>query len=533
MARLRGGERVGAPRRPRGVMAEILASLALVMLSATLVLALVLAGHQESATRAVIAQALAAEAHASARRLLPVFPGTSWVELDPGGAVAEAETGEQRVTPEGRALAAEARSAGATLMRIDRAGEALLAAVPLDLGGRVALARVPLDELPLAPRGTGAVALGVALGSAAVFTAFGATLLRRRVVSPLARLAAAARAIAGGARGARAPSEGTSETIELAAAFNAMTDALEGRTDELEKAVHELREANRSLRSAEAGLARAERLAAVGRLAAGVAHEVGNPMGALLAFLELVSRDPGLASASRTSLGRAREQVERVRTILRQLLDFSRPASHALAPTDLAAVAEEALALVRAQPRYAGLSFEVARQGEPPLALADAGALAQVVLNLVLNAADAVRGRGEGQGRIRISVRAGALATRGGDAAGEAALRRLPDAVECLVEDDGPGIPREDRERVFDPFFTSKPPGEGTGLGLANALRLVEEQGGSLSLLESSSLGGAAFLLRFGAARGAPATGCEVRTEVRSPGAAALPLASEESQANR
>ncbi len=107
---------------------------------------------------------------------------------------------------------------------------------------------------------------------------------------------------------------------------------------------------------------------------------------------------------------------------------------------------------------------------------------------------------------------------RATDAPGVVPSRSSPDAVECVVCDDGPGIPPEDRERIFDPFFTTKPPGEGTGLGLANALRLAEEQGGVLELEESPSRCGACFVLRLPVATppGNPAEPFTVRKELRS-----------------
>jgi len=515
-------------------MAEVLASLGIVMLCATLVLSYVLVAHQERESTALLARALAAEARSAGRDALPAFAGTEWWELAPEGP-ARRGAREGPGAP-GLALAADARVRGASLLRFERDDGALWFALPLDATGRVAVARIPEQAVPASPGASARIALAVALASALVFTAFGAGLIRRRVVEPVARVAAAARAIADGQRGARVPSAGARETAELAAAFNEMTSALEGRSEELEKAVHELRAANRSLRNAEAGLARAERLAAVGRLAAGIAHEVGNPMGALLSFLELVDRDAGLSTSSRTSLRRAREQVERVRVILRQLLDFSRPAAPRLAPTDVAAVAEETLALVRPQRRYGALRFEIAREDGTPLARADAGALAQVLLNLLLNAADAVLcTRGDGAtGRVRVRIRPAALATRRGDASDAARARRQADAVECLVEDDGPGVPPEDRERVFDPFYTTRPPGEGTGLGLANAVRLVEEQGGSLGLGDSPELGGACFTLRLPAhAALDSAAACGVRSAVRSAEPSAAPATGTEPQANR
>jgi signal transduction histidine kinase len=184
-----------------------------------------------------------------------------------------------------------------------------------------------------------------------------------------------------------------------------------------------------------------------------------------------------------------------VRRILRQLLDFSRPARGAPAWLDLARAASETLELVRAQPRYAAVSFAVSAERDAPRAWADPGAVGQILLNLVLNAADAVREGGAP--RVELRVRGAALVPRAGEGAGAARGRRSFDAVECLVCDAGPGVPEEDRERIFDPFFTTKPPGQGTGLGLANSLRLAEEQGGALELASAPEGFRTAFVLRL------------------------------------
>ena len=275
-----------------------------------------------------------------------------------------------------------------------------------------------------------------------------------------------------------------------------MTEALEKRTDDLAKAVAELRHTNRELRRTRAGLDRAERLAVVGRLAAGVAHEVGNPIGAMLAFVELASRDPGIAEASRSHLERASREGGRVRTILRQLLDFSRPARPAPVPLALAAVLEEARELVAAQKSHRCIRFETAAAEGTPLAWADPGAVLQILLNLLLNAADAVQDAAEPV--VRLELGPALLRSRAADGEGAGvAARAQADAIECRVSDNGSGIGEGDRERVFDPFFTTKPPGQGTGLGLSTALRLAEEMEGALLLVDPPAGFATSFALRL------------------------------------
>jgi signal transduction histidine kinase len=154
---------------------------------------------------------------------------------------------------------------------------------------------------------------------------------------------------------------------------------------------------------------------------------------------------------------------------------------------------------VRAQRRYAAIRLEVAAQGTPPPALADRNQVAQILLNLLLNAADALLDTPEP--RVTVTVRGTVRTARAGEPRQAALARGVLDAVECVVADTGPGVAPEHRERIFDPFFTTKPPGQGTGLGLANALRLAEELGGALELEASEA--GAVFVLRLPAATAA------------------------------
>jgi len=474
--------------RRRGLEAEILVSLAVVMVTATAVLGGLLVETHEANVRQLqrlAARSLLEEARSELPAVAPEL--RRWWLVDAEGRARPRGGHAEPIDAGSRALAIEARRRGAPLLRAGRPWEPVRFAAPEQR--RVFVTR-------LAPAASGWVLVAVLLADVGVFTAFGLYLLRARLVLPLRRLAGAARAIADGNWAARVPAEGPQETWALANAFNEMTEALEARSGALEKAVADLRESNRSLREARAGLDRAERLAAVGCLAAGVAHEVGNPLGAMLAFLDLARRDAGISEEARSHLERAGREGQKVRGILRQLLEFSQPPRIERAAVDLAALCRETSELVSAQRRYADVSIEVLTEGDPPTALADRNTVAQIVLNLLLNAGDALRA-GTPEPRVRITVRPAAVATRRGDAAGAERGRRSFEAVECVVADNGPGIPAHERERVFDPFFTTKPPGEGTGLGLSNALRFAEELDGTLILDTDAPGPGAVFVLRL------------------------------------
>jgi signal transduction histidine kinase len=504
-----------------GLLAEVVASLGLVMLAATVVIAYLLLGHNEARLRDLLGRALLAEARALPEQDGALMPGTAWWRIGPMGAAESIGESRERIDATTARLADDARASGTSLVRPGAPWEAIRFATPV-AGGEVVVARLPADaSLRLRAAPLALVAALLAL-DVIVFTAFGASLLRRRVVAPLQRMAAATRALGEGGFETRLPVEGPREAAEVAAAFNAMSEALERRTLALEKAVADLRDVNAELRLARSGLDRAQRLAAVGRLAAGVAHEVGNPLAALLAFLGVAQRDTGMGDDTRSHLERAAQQGERVRRILRQLLEFSRPPRMESVPVDVAALAEEAIALVRAQRRYAPIEFEVVRAEEPPLARGDPGAVAQILLNLLLNAADAVTSCEPGAGIVQVRVRGAPFEVRSGESREVAAARGAADAVECIVADQGSGIAQEDADRLFDPFFTTKPAGEGTGLGLANSLRLAEELGGALELVEPPEGFRTAFCLRLQASVRS-AKGFAVRKEMRGDATSAEP----------
>ncbi len=462
--------------RRAGLQAEVVASLALIMLGSVGVLGLVLSSFDEARFHTLLTRSLQTEAKTLGSWVAPVFPGTTWWKLAEDGSVRGFGDAPGRLDPASRAIAARARRDAVAILQVGRGETPLYFAVPVS-GGEIAVALIPAAATRSMRAVPQEIIAGILIADAAIFTVFGTYLLRRRVVLPLRRLVGAARHLALGEGSARVPEVGSREATDVARAFNEMAESLEARTGALIKSVSDLEHANADLRRARAGLDRSERLASVGSLAAGVAHEVGNPMGALLAFLDLAGRDPSLSGEAQNHLQRAAGEGERVRRILQQLLDFSRPPRPTAVPVDLLAIARETGELVRAQSRYRGIEISVMGTGAPD-ALADRSAVLQILLNLVMNACDAVKGI-EGP-TIRIVVE---IAPDGAH-------------VECRVSDNGPGIPLVLRERIFDPFFTTKPPGEGTGLGLANAGRVAEELNGSIEFREGSG-GGACFVLRL------------------------------------
>jgi signal transduction histidine kinase len=225
------------------------------------------------------------------------------------------------------------------------------------------------------------------------------------------------------------------------------------------------------LRAAQDHLVRSERLASVGRLAAGLAHEIGNPIAAVMGLEDLLLEGGLSSSEQRDFLLRMKKETERIHRILKDLLAFARPGEES--PKDgggsgsVEAAVHDTVALL--MPHQALKDVEIALDVHPdlPEVALSRERLVQVVLNLVLNAADAV---GVG-GRVRIAAARGGLGVR------------------LSVEDNGPGIDPNVKDRLFEPFVTTKEVGKGTGLGLAVCRGLVESVGGNITLDDSAARG--------------------------------------------
>lgn len=358
---------------------------------------------------------------------------------------------------------------------IASAGEHGHTAVEHSRGRRVL--RIHLESAERSERGSlpGLLFLYVGITAAAILL-LSYVLLTRLIVRPIVALTRASEKIAAGSE-VRVPVEGAAELSRLAVSFNEMQLQLReekerrrARLEELERTTKELSEAQRSL-------VRSEKLASVGRLAAGIAHEIGNPLSAISGLVELVEEGDLEPDEQREFLGRVRKETERINRIIRDLLDFARaePATMDTDETaDLAEVVEDAVRLVGPQKDLRQVTIERRFEEGCPRARGSAARLAQVVLNLLLNAADAI----DGEGTIVLEV------------------AEEDDVVRLSVQDTGPGIPPEIRGHLFEPFVTTKPTGQGTGLGLAVCHTLIEQMGGTLRV-ESPPEGGARFIVRL------------------------------------
>jgi two-component system, NtrC family, sensor kinase len=317
--------------------------------------------------------------------------------------------------------------------------------------------------------------------------------LTRLIVRPIEQLADATDRVASGARTLRVPRSGARELIELGTSVQAMTAKLIAEEASLLLKVDELTETTTRLTQAQAQLVRSERMASVGRLAAGVAHEIGNPLAAILGMEELLLDGDLPADTQRDFVRRMRSETERIHTVLRDLLDFARPeqprdaGSGPPAPAEVRSVVDDVVALVKPQKSFRAARLEVDVDGDLRVAL-PGPRLTQVLLNLVLNAGAAVSAaNGDGAGA--------ALSAANGDG-GRVTVRARPAGhrVRIEVEDDGPGVDPRVRDRLFEPFVTTKEVGEGTGLGLAVCRGLVESVGGEITH-DAGYTAGARFVL--------------------------------------
>ena len=356
-----------------------------------------------------------------------------------------------------------------------------------------------------APEGPEGVFLLTALivGDVTVFVLFVARELQRLVTVPLAQAVAAAEAIAAGDLKRRVPDGQSREFAALSASFNRMTD---------------------HLLAAQAQRVRDEKLASVGRLAAGIAHEIGNPLGAVNGYTHILKgrvRGDALAEQSVEAIERESSRVDR---IVRGLLDYARPRRSSPAPIDVNETARFAVRLLADQGRLRDIAVSLRLDDGAPAMFGERHDLEQLFVNLLLNATDAVRERAPTGGSVcvattRVSpelLRDGAV-RRAGDAPRTvvprrpsarvdewlARARRPASIVKVVVSDSGAGVAEADEERIFDPFFTTKEPGKGTGLGLAIVARVVESLHGTI-WVQRAREGGAAFHILFPAA---PAAG--------------------------
>ena len=282
--------------------------------------------------------------------------------------------------------------------------------------------------------------------------------------------------------------KGDDEINQLSKSLNLLLSRISEDKRQLKQTVADLEVSNTNLKKAQDEVVRAETLASVGRLASGVAHEIGNPLGIVLGYLDLLSNPEIGDSERRDYLKRTETEIERINGIIRQLLDLSRPADSQVDMIHFHEILKDTVAIVGPQPLMKNISIELQLAAVHDNVLAAPEQLRQVFLNLLLNAADAIAADGDGEGRILIRTRL--------VSASVSASNPSYEIIELLFEDNGPGIPKDMQGRIFEPFFTTKDPGKGTGLGLSVSFMIIENLKGHLSA-EQMEQGGMRMRIRL------------------------------------
>jgi signal transduction histidine kinase len=271
----------------------------------------------------------------------------------------------------------------------------------------------------------------------------------------------------------------------LSSSLNKMLHRIAEDKRVLNETIESLKQANIDLKKAQNDVIRAEKLATVGRLTSGIAHEVGNPIGIVLGYLDLM-RQADLTEEERNDfIDRSEKEITRINHIIRQLLDMSRTSAGEYKPVSVNQLLSDLVSVFNYQPSAAHIDFEESLNAADDQVFADPDRLRQVFLNILLNAVDAVHGDASDTPCIRL------VSEAADDAHG------LPGDLDrrfirVTIADNGPGIEPSHLPHLFDPFYTTKPPGKGTGLGLSVSFMIVEKLGGTLSVANGET-GGAVF----------------------------------------
>jgi two-component system, NtrC family, sensor kinase len=315
-----------------------------------------------------------------------------------------------------------------------------------------------------------------------LFALFGNRQLSRIYFRPLKRLAKRAETYQDEDSLFFAVRKEDNEFAILSTALNKMLHRIAEDKGVLKETIGSLKEANVELQKAQNDVIRAEKLATVGRLTSGIAHEIGNPIGIVLGYLDLL-KQPDLSPEERGDfIARSEKEITRINQIIRQLLDMSRPSAAESKPVALHRLLSDLVSVFNYQPAANSIVFDFNLMAADDVVTADPDQLRQVFLNILLNAVDAVNNNPTGNNRITLSSEA---------ASGDRQVHGdgIGSFIRVSIQDNGPGIQAAHLTHVFDPFFTTKPPGKGTGLGLSVSFMIVEKLGGHLSVVSAAETG--------------------------------------------
>lgn len=347
-----------------------------------------------------------------------------------------------------------------------------------------------LDEIDNTIQANTITVASISLGFILVASLLLSVLVHRMVYVPLRDLESGAKRLSSGNLEQLIPVRSGDEFGQLATSFNTMTQELQKSELELREWAHTLEQKvekrTRELRVAEAEAVRGEKLASVGLLAAGVAHELNNPLTGILTFSHLLRKKMPDGSLEAEDLDLVIRETKRCAAIIRRLLDFSRDKAPEKKFADLNEIIENTVRIVEQPAHLHNIEITLDLDRDLPSVWVEPDLIEQVIMNMLVNAQHAI----EDDGNITIRCR-------------RSPELRIPDLgmepvpmVEISIIDTGCGIPEEDLQRIFDPFFSSKEVGKGTGLGLSVSHGIVRAHGGCIEV-ESMIGRGTTFRICF------------------------------------
>ncbi|MBW2604392.1 MAG: hypothetical protein JRE28_08770 [Deltaproteobacteria bacterium] len=368
------------------------------------------------------------------------------------------------------------RFLGSTWWGVWKQGQDMILSAPLIREGRVvggSSVALSLTGVYEVLRRTQHVLLIYILVNTAVFTLIGFYRMTRIAVRPLQRLVKRAEEYQDDNEMFFLSESEDNEFSKLSKALNRMLGHIAEDKEKLQSAVVSLETANFDLKQAQQDIIRAEKLASVGRLSAGIAHEIGNPIGIINGYLELLKENDIPNNDREEFLLRTEAELKRIDTIIRQLLDFSRPSIEDVKAVSVHTIIEDTIDASRFHPLMSDIYLDLRLFAENEKVMADPNQLRQVFLNLIINAADAISlSRDLSKGRI--SITSDVQKNIRDDSTEDMDILRID------YTDNGIGIAEKDLGNIFDPFFTTKAYGKGTGLGLSVCFMIVEGMGGKI-----------------------------------------------------
>lgn len=308
-----------------------------------------------------------------------------------------------------------------------------------------------------------------------IIASLGFYVLSNRIIKPVKELIFATEKIAEGRFPENMDMGNVRELNQLGNALDTMHQQIEESKGKLEENITALQRSNEVIKSTQKELVASEKFASLGKLSAGIAHEIGNPLSAITGYVDVLNKSTDLSSEDRKRfLDNIKNEVSRIDRIIKTLLEYARAKEFEIKKVNLNDIIADSVKVLQTQGIFNDIDLQINLDRNLKMVDADPHQLSQVIINLLLNAVDAT----EQKGQIIITS------------------QNEADAVNMSIKDNGMGISEENIDKIFDPFFTTKEPGKGTGLGLSVSARIVQHFGGQLKV-QSKQGEGSVFSIRF------------------------------------